>query len=387
MTKLKITFACVGSLFLLFSCGEPQTIQNKITKIERIPVVLSRSDLFETAQIFAFLQNEEKEIDEANQLYMHGLDSFKNKKDLDSAVQYLEASILKEPTAKAYYDLGNVYMSKEEYDIALKAYDLAEQLEFQPFSKILYNKACIYSLKKEEELAGHYLEYALQGGYSNLEHIGKDEDLKNLREKGWIYKNALKKGMRGMSNTENLFWLQFKRQFPKRSLPIELPITILESESGELTFVSYEFERYISEMRDEKFSREVSKGFYHFAQAYETEKFVAIVYVVKEEFLGAYAPLQYRLATFTHEGKLIDKKNIGGSEVLGGELLSATLKENFTVDIDIVEVLYENDPESYGYMDNPILSTEIIGAMQYVIQSNGKIAETEGYENDISENY
>lgn len=367
-----IYFAAV--LLLVASCGEPTEVINTIKKQQRVDVQLSESDLFETSKIFAFLQNNVKFIEEANKLYLNGLDAFKNKRNLDSADYYLRQSILKEPSGKAYYELGNVYMDKKEYDKALNAYNLAENLNFQPFSKILYNKSCVYSLQKDVELSGRYLEYALQAGYNNLDHIDQDADLAELR-KSEHFKPALEKGVRGMANAKNLFWLQFKKLFPKYSFPHKVKSQLDEKIMSGMQYISYDFEKYISEMRDEKFSREVSKGFYHYAQMYETDEFVAVVYIVKDEFMGDAAPLLYRMATFTHDGKLIDKKRIGGKEYLSDNLWETTFNKDRTIDVSILEATYESDPEDVGYYDNKITSTKEVGKKRFKVNETGKIVD------------
>lgn len=375
-----ILFAAL--IILVAACGEPAEVINTIKKQQRIDVQLADSDIFETTKIFAFLQNEVKFIEEANKLYLNGLDAFKNKRNLDSANYYLRQSILKEPSGKAYYELGNVYMDQERYDKALSAYDLAENLDYQPFSKILYNKSCLYSLQKNVEMSGQYLEYALQAGYNNLDHIDKDADLTELR-KSEHFKPALEKGVRGMSNSKNLFWLQFKKLFPKYPFPHTIESQLDEKIMAAMQYISYDFEKYISEMRDEKFSREVSKGFYHYGQIYETDAYVAVVYIVKEEFMGDAAPLLYRMATFTHDGKLIDKKRIGGKEYLSDNIWSTTFNEDRTIDVKILEPTYEKDPDDEGYYENKIVSTQEVGQLKFELDNKGMIVQISGNHQDV----
>ena len=378
-------FAFILSLlFLITACGEPAEVINTIKKQQRIDVQLSDSDLFETTKIFAFLQNEVKFIEEANKLYLNGLDAFKNKRNLDSADYYLRQSILKEPSGKAYYELGNVYMDQERYDKALSAYDLAENLDYQPFSKILYNKSCLYSLQKNVEMSGQYLEYALQAGYNNLDHIDKDADLAELR-KSEHFKPALEKGVRGMSNSKNLFWLQFKKLFPKYPFPHTIEAQLDEKIMAGMQYISYDFEKYISEMRDEKFSREVSKGFYHYGQMYETDAYVAVVYIVKEEFMGDAAPLLYRMATFTHDGKLIDKQRIGGKEYLSDDIWSTTFNDDRTIDVKILKPTYEKDPDDEGYYENKIVSTQEVGQLKFEVDNKGMIVKISGDDQDVAD--
>ncbi len=373
------------ALLLLASCGDPAAESNSAVQQKRIDIQLAEADLFETTKILAYLQNDIKFIKAANKLYLNGVDAFKNKKNLDSAAYYLRGSILKEPSGKAYYELGNVYMDKKQYDKALSAYDLAENLDFQPFSKILYNKACLYSLQKKTELSGQYLEYALQAGYNNLDYIDADQDLTELRKTG-VYKESIDKGLRGMSNTKNLFWLQFKKLFRKYPFPLTIQPQMSEKSLAGMQYISFDFEKYISEMRDSKFSREVSKGFYHYAQVYETDNYVAVVYIVKEEFMGEAAPLLYRLATFTHEGKLIDKKRIGGKENLRDNIWQTTFNKDRTIDIKVMEPTYENDPEDEGYYDNKIVSTKKVGQLKYKVDDAGKIVKVSGDEGATAAN-
>lgn len=370
------------SIFVLFfgvilfsSCGDPAPENTTSIKTKMKPIEISESDIFEGNKILAFLKNEDKFLKESNNLFLKGLNAFRNEKNLDSADYYLRQSILKEPTAKAYFELGNVYMDKKKYDDALLSFGLAEQLDYEPFSKILYNKACLYSLKEETELSGKYLEYSIQAGYNNLDHIQKDSDLEALRNT-YHFKQALKKGMRGMSDAENLFWLQFKKQFSKTQFPVTLKANIEWEELEQLGTISYEYEKYISEMRDEEFSREVSKMFYHYLQPYETDNYVSVVYIVRDEYMGDLAPLTYRLATFTHEGKLIDKKEISGRTSLGKEIKEAKLLKGGVIEVNIYNPIYKNDPDEVGYYDNPIVKKNLIDKKIITISKAGRITES-----------
>lgn len=375
MKKFASIAAVFVSILVLNSCGDPAEQINKSLRTERIPVVLNKSDIFKGNIVLAFLDNDEKYIQEANELFLKGLNSFRNESDLDSADQYFTESILKEPSSKAYFELGNVYMDLKEYDNAISAYGVAEQLNYEPFSKILYNKSCIYSLEKNPEMAGQYLEYAIQAGYINVEHIQKDKDLTELR-KTHHYQKAIDKGLRGISNSENLFWLQFKKLFAFTNVPLKLDPEMSNEMSEALNYISYDYEKYISEMRDEKFSREVSKGFFYYAQPYENENFVAVVYIVKDEFMGDYAPLTYMMATYTHEGRLIDKGQIGGRSSLSKPMLISTLQKNRIIKGELREPVYEKNPDEHGYYDNKMISSKLVGTKNFSVSKTGEIAVT-----------
>lgn len=372
MLYLKHCSVVLLSILLFTSCGDPAPESKVDVQTKLKPIEISEDDIFSGNKILAFLKNEEKFIKESNNLFLKGLNAFRNEKNLDSADYYLRQSILKEPTAKAYFELGNVYMDKKKYEKALISFGLAEQLNYEPFSKILYNKACLYSLQEETELAGKYLEYSLQAGYTNLDHINKDKDLEELRNTHY-FKQAIKKGMRGMSDAENLFWMQFKKQFSKTQFPVALKANIDWEELEQLGTISYEYEKYISEMRDEEFSREVSKMFYHYLQPYETDNYVALVYIVRDEYMGELAPLTYRLATFTHDGKLIDKKEISGRTSLGVEIKEAKLYKGGVIEVSRYEPVYEKNTDEHGYYDNPIVKKNFIDKKTITISKTGKI--------------
>lgn len=375
MLNLKISSVVIVGVLIFSSCGDPAPETKTTVQTKLKPIEISEDDIFQGNKILAFLKNEEKFIKESNNFFLKGLNAFRNERNLDSADYYLRQSILKEPTAKAYFELGNVYMDKKKYDEALISYGLAEQLNYEPFSKILYNKACLYSLKEETELAGKYLEYSIQAGYNNIDHIQKDKDLDELRNT-YYFKQALKKGMRGMSDAENLFWLQFKKQFTKAQFPISLKSNLEWEELEPLGTISYEYEKYIAEMRDEEFSREVSKMFYYYLQPYETENYVALVYIVRDEYMGDLAPLTYRLATFTHEGKLIDKKEISGRTSLGEEIKEGKLLKGGKIEVSRYTPVYEKDPDEVGYYDNPIVKKNFIDKKVLTISKDGKITES-----------
>lgn len=360
-----------GLLFFFASCGDPaakmQTKKEALTDISIGP-----DDIFDGIKIFQFLQNKKKFVSQANELFLKGTNAFKNNNDLDSALIYFRESIIKEPTAQAYYELGNASKAMKNYDQALKSYKMAEQLNYAPFSNILYNISTVYALQDSLVQAGQYLEYALQAGFSNLDKIGSDKDLEKLR-KDWMFSKHMERGIRGMSEPEKLFWLQFKREFPKANLPLTIDWNIPAKLNDNLEFISYDFEQYISEMRDEEFSREVSQGFYYFASIYETDKYTALIYITKDYYMGEHAPVSYTLATFSPTGKLIDKMIIGGQIYFDDVLRKATINNKMEIIVQEYKAIYSKNENEYGYYDNEIERTEELGTKKLKIELNGKI--------------
>lgn len=361
------------SLLFVVSCGDPAENHSKnSSKTKANDIVLSESDIFNGVLIMKFLNNKTKFISEANNFFLNGINSFKNENDLDSAEFYLRKSIVNQPTARAYCELGNVLKLKSNFKKSIEAYKLAEQLDYAPFSNLLYNMSTVYAMDEQIDESAQYLEYAMQAGFNNLDKIEKDPDLKNLRD-SYQFREAVNRGVRGMSDPDKLFWLQFKKQFPKAQMPITLDWELKTENIDQYEWISYDFEKYVSEMRDEEFSREVSKGFYYYANIIENDKYIGLIYLVKDEFLGDFAPITYRLATFTPTGKLIDKREIAGRSSLGDEVRLSTIKQNGAIDVQVIALEYEKDTEQEGYWDNPVKSTKSVGKEKYQIKSNGQI--------------
>lgn len=372
--KFHSYLSALGSLFLLLSCGDSmQQLPNDLVKLQTASIPMSETNLFDGSVVKMHVDASQSDLDKANQLFLEGLDLYRNQDKLTDALEKMKSSVVLSPSAKAYYEIGNIQMDLFDFEEALKAYQVAEELGYEPFSKVLYNLACVYSNLENIEMAGKYLEYALQAGYTNINHIQKDEDLAYLRD-SYLFDRHLNKGIAGMSNAENLFWLKFKNRFPSMLLPNTLDQNIHGSLFKSTNYISYDYEVYIAEMRDEKFSREVSKGFYYYRKLMEQPEFVALVYIERDEFLGEYAPVTYKLATFSNEGKLIDKRVIAGTSDLKGPLKVCNISETGELSIKHYAITYDKDPDEYGFYQNPIVALDLVTTENWEIMDDGKLA-------------
>lgn len=384
---MKAIVSYFSILILVFACGTPTPSNRNEVDIPFEDVIqLSLNDVFKGEKIRQFLFQNQTEDQEANKLFLQGLDAYKNKKKLKDASDLFLQSIVKYPTSKSYYELGNVCMEQKNYKMALNAFGMAEKMGYEPFAQVMFNIARAHSQLKNFEQSGAYLKYALQAGYSNIENLEKNSDIALLREEApWIYTQNLKVGLSGMSNVENLHWLQFKRQFMTIDLPLNLETDQSKYAVQEKNMISYDFERFIAEMRDERFSREVSKGFYNFAQVNETPNYVALIYIIKDEFNGTEAPLTYRLVTFTNTGKIIDKKEIAGREDYSKDLKTCVFSKDLTFSITAFETTFEKDPEEHGFYENKVTSKTKKSTEVFKINSDGTFSKIES-DHDIAQN-
>lgn len=369
--KTKInTIAFMFLFVLLYSCATGPSRMEKNTTDTFKP--LDEASIFDGFAVSIASKVNKDSIDVANQLFLNGLDAYRNKKDNQQAIGLFQSSIFKYPSAKAYYELGNVYLDLKDYDLALSAYKISEQLGYEPFANLLFNISCAYSLTENVEMSANYLEYAIQAGYSNFQNIEKDVDLLNLR-KSVLFNTHYQRALEGVSDKDNIFWLQFKTRFPQAKLPLKLDQVVHESVLDDVNYIGYDYEVYVSEMRNERFSREVSRGFYYFARVLETDKYVALVYIDKDMFLNEYSPLNYVLATFTPTGKIIDKRIIAGHKYHDEPLKKTQILKDGTISITNYELTYENDPREYGFWDNQVKSMAELSKETLKINANGKI--------------
>jgi hypothetical protein len=185
----------------------------------------------------------------------------------------------------------------------------------------------------------------------------------------------LNRALDGISDKENIFWLQFKQRFASAKFPIILEQTLHESAYGDMKYISYDFEKFVPEMRNERFSREVSRGFYYFAKIKETEQYTALIYFERDEFMEDEGPILYKLVTYSPSGKIIDKRSIAGRAYFEEPLAISEITKDARVYLTNYKVVYSKDVDKHGYFDNPILELIELNQREFSINASGKIVE------------
>lgn len=97
----------------------------------------------------------------------------------DVKVPGVELDALLDP--RVLISIGNAFLSRGEYDRALREYERAIKLSpDEPI--VLYNLGCLYALKDEPDRAFDYLRRSIAAGYDDAEWLQRDPDLKSLHE-------------------------------------------------------------------------------------------------------------------------------------------------------------------------------------------------------------
>ncbi|MBI2194005.1 MAG: tetratricopeptide repeat protein [Planctomycetes bacterium] len=83
--------------------------------------------------------------------------------------------------ADIFISLGNRYLSEQEFEKAEREY--LKALKMDPRNSVAaYNMACVYSLKKDLDMAVHWLEKSVEYGFDDFKWMREDPDLNNLHE-------------------------------------------------------------------------------------------------------------------------------------------------------------------------------------------------------------
>lgn len=362
-------------LFLLIfaACDDKKIETNTRTATAPSTPTLSVTEVFDRQAVSHYLAKHTNIPADANRLYMKGIAAFRNDKNPSEGLQYFLESLTTHPTARAYYEYGNASMDTEDYPAAVAAFGMAEQLGFEPLGKLLYNTACAYALQDKQDEALNYLEYAIEGGYTNGDNIMKDIDLASTRG-DYRFQSVYQAAMGGASDPESVLWHSFVREFPDASLPISLN----EETAAQLDldhYISYDFEKFVPEMKGEAFSRDVGKEFFYLARVSNTSQYTAVIYAIRNSMMGENAPFSYLLASFSNKGQLIDKLVLGGREDVGSPYFAGTLKPNLSMERKTYQESFEKDPKEEGYYENKVMSRDLTSTKTFTLLPDGHIKE------------
>jgi hypothetical protein len=353
-------FIASATLFACTSSSKKTTAVNVIQ--------LSADNLYDKDTVLSVVHSAADKNSTADKLFLEGIDKYRNKKNPAGGIESFKKSILLKPQAKAYYELGNALFDKQELGEAVKAYGIAELLDYKPLHKVLYNMACAYSLEKQKDSAKYYLISAIEFGYSNVKNLYADEDLAYLRSRGEFstYVNA---ALSGATDPEKLQWNLFWHEFKPLSFPVSLDMKY-EDNLGE-DYISYDYERFVPEMRNAQFSRDVGSEYYHVGLVKSSDSIKTLIYAVKDVVMEGSAPAQYYIVSFDKQGKLIDRLLIGGQKQLDEPFKVATIQQNGTFQVGLFKQVYEKNPDTAGYQDNKLLESIEVDKENYSITADG----------------
>jgi hypothetical protein len=374
-----------AAIVILFSCNHPSGPGNAN------PVQLTENSIYNIDSVRAATAGGNEEA--ARKKMLQATDVYKNEKDPVKSIGLFKSSILLKPSGQAYFELGSALLDDSLDEEAISALHIAEQLDYSPLANVMYKLSLANAQLSENNngesnhianchtLALHYMEVALQMGYSHPEQFRNNAIFVLLKNSyGWefgeIYNSAISAGS-GNKSPDKMLWETFASEFH----PVELPLTInsvwihdhkLENSIG------YDYEKFVPEMRGSKFSREVSDEYYYFAAVKKDTGYTALIYAGKSDLStdgSQQYPIFFYLVTYDKKGKIIDKIQVAGQKAFSDPFKVFTLQPNYTFEIRNFKNIYRDNPDTAGYDSNIVVKSEPLSAASYRIGANGKFEE------------
>ncbi len=330
---------------------------------------LTENAMYNTDSVNAAIAGSTTKDKNAEKEFLEAVDLYRNKKKAGESVALFKSSIVKQPQAKAYYELGNALLDGGKYKEAVQAFDMAELLNYTPLHKLLFNKACAYALDSNEEKGMYYLVSAIEFGYTNLDNIMKDKDLANLRGNPYLFTNRVKEALSGHGDPEKLQWTMYYREFK----PVNFPLTLDKSFATKTQFkdIPYDFEKYVFEMRNAKFERETGSAFYYVGLIKSDTAFKTVCYAVNDKEIEGYNWPYYMVASYAPTGKLIDKLMIAGQVLDEDPYKVGVIKANGEITVTSYKIEYEQDITKTQFNENKEKSSAEIRKEFYSISADG----------------
>lgn len=331
------------------------------------------ADLFNFEKATAYIPSvSDDNKKEGKQLFLKAIDQYRNKKKIGESIPLFTQSLLKNPDPKTYYEYGNALLETKDFPKAISAYHMAEKLDYSPLSKVLYNLACAYSLSEDEDNSLKYLELAIQNGYTNTEQILNDADMSFVRS-SYKFNGVFKSAMSGAISPEKALLDLYIGQYQEASFPYELAAK--KSQEAEfVNAIAYDYESFVPDMRDERFSRDVGNEFYFVARFPKADNYFLTLYSERGLWMDK-SPIAYYLCTYSNTGKIVDRMVMAGYPYFDQNLKSFKISDNANFEVKEYTTQWEKDVEEFGYDENKITKTELVSSTKYRISSTGKFDE------------
>jgi tetratricopeptide (TPR) repeat protein len=373
--------------------NEPKPL-DKTTTVNQ----LSATTVYAFDSVVAYLrQVKASQEDTSKKVFLQAIDLLKNKKDAAGSVALFEQSLRFFPNNKGYYELGNALLELNKDSQAFNAFDLAERLDYNPLGYVLFKKATAMAAMAGEDdydkqqQALDYLKNAIENGFVSREKIFGEPRLDYIRKESSfisVYNDA----MSGNGDPASILWDGYSSGFKQCSFPLIINMETLKA-IKQPDAISYDYEKFVTEMRDYKFSRDVGNEFFYYAKVGSTAAFETIIYGSRGYDYGdnlPYTPAKFYIASYSKQGKLIDKLEFAGQEAFDQLFKVATLQQNLNFEIQEYQNTWAKPTTDNGYDGNTVAKSNLIKTTKYKIGANGKFvsdAKLLGFiENKVFEN-
>ena len=351
-----------AAAFALLSCEEQKQPSAFST--------LQKDAVFNKDSLRNFLSTAStSQADSSKTVFLKAVDLLKNGKKPTGAIDAFIQSLQIYPSANAYYELGNAYLETKDWQKALRSFELAESMEFSPLGSVLFKQASCYAEMDSSEKMYNYLKFAVQAGFVDRDKILNNPHFAKYKQEGYML-TVYNEAMSGNGDPEEIRWHGYLQDFRQAAFPYKIDSGSFRK-MGEPEIISYDYEKFVPEMRDNKFSRDVGSEYFYVARIMQTELCSVVLYGCRSyEYTGA--PVYYILASFDSKGKLVDKMIVGGAKNFDDHYKEFTAQSNNRFQIQEYKNTYEKSTDENGYEDNKVISRSLVATHQFAIDGNGK---------------
>ena len=320
----------------------------------------------------------------SRQLFLKAIDQAKNKNKPQEAIALFKSSLLVFPEAKTYYELGNAFMALKGEDNlkeAIKAYKIAEYLQFQPVSNIHYNIACsnylLYNEAGEDDRESflyytyNSLKEAFRSGFSDTALLARDERFHSYLSTN-SYKKLIASWVESSGKGSKTIFDLFVASFPARTQPFEIDLQEVEMKNHRES-ISYDFAAFIPEMENTSFGREVSHDYFLVAKIKETPQYSAIIYSSISFHEEDMQPVTTYITTYDKEGNIISKKIIA-CQCSASKIKKCKI-ENDIISVEEYQRLWEHPTDRVSIHDNKVKEYKLVTSSQYRLEETGQITD------------
>ncbi|WP_207434749.1 hypothetical protein [Sabulibacter ruber] len=368
-------------VILLGACGQPQK-KEYVVQVASEP--LPEKDFYHPEIVYdVVFDSEELASDsvkrQSRQLFLEAIDFAKNKKNPAEAIPLFKQSIRLFPEAKTYYELGYALLEVQHKDEeALKAFEVAEYLQFKPVAGIYFGKALAHSRLYRARNPGSQERYnselmqALNAGFSDTAQILRYPTLRqDFQSADFQYALAQVKISRVKEKAGDLYSL-FLKSFQSVKQPFEIAVEKVDMKQYNRS-ISYDFAKYIPEMQNTSFGRDVSHDFFFVGKVAETPAYTAVVYSSVNFYGEEMQPVLTKLVTYDPKGKLIS--NLLFSCQCSAEKVKKGRVENNLITLEDFKRIWKHPIDKVGFENNQVLKYEPLATATYRITETGTIVE------------
>jgi hypothetical protein len=316
----------------------------------------------------------------ARKLLQQAVDLYKKGSDTARSIELFKSSIFLQPTATAYFELAGALLSTRQYDEGLQALSMAEGLGYSPMANVMFRYAYAYANKPDDTgslpnsgYVVRYMELAIQMGYAHPLQFLSDLFPNAMRKTDYdaVFTNALSGS--SVRDPAKPLWDAYEGQFPEIGLPLVIDLPWIQNHKLEAP-IDFQYEKFIPDMRDARFSREGGATYYYSALLHKDQAFVALLYGEIDEMVNgdeSQVPL-YTLVTYDRQGRRIDHMAVAGRKLLSDPLLVFSIQPDLKFRVQGFKDVYQNNPDSVGYDNNQVIRQNPESPEDFQIAANGK---------------